>query len=263
MMIKVAGTPELVHSNGLGGKIYMVSVDGSDYLVKCELYEQSVNEFVSHFLIASIGLPAPAVELVEIDRDVLNNINLGEVPIDIFGAVKFIPNLARVVDREVFSSENRNRKIAYLELLVLDRLLGDDDGTIEIFEDLNGRMYLLDLGEALISAPLILSILEEGSVPDWLINHVKGMDLEHFIYNFECALKECRYRMQKYNYVDEDILQEAASLIIVRISELDMRKMRGCLIKLRNSFGDELCEAYRQYLKQLKKMCCFVVKYQL
>lgn len=252
---------QLFHSGGLGGQIYKVSIENEEFLVKCELYEQSLNEFVAHSLISAIGLPAPKAALVKIDKAELAKMNLSDVPIDVFGAVCYLPGLKRVSDKEVFKSDDQSRILTYLELLLLDRMLGNEDDTVEIYEDAVGKLYLLDLGEALISTTLLFSFIKKDDYLEWLTIHLKSMNAARISYNIENAKKTCLYRMKLNNYMDESMLQEAALDITIRLAELDMRKMRSCLLGLNKAYGEQVSEVYRQYLKKLRYACRLIVKY--
>ena len=252
---------QIFHSGGLGGQIYKIPLEDGEFLVKCEFYEQSLNEFVAHSLISAIGLPAPNVALVRIGREDLEELNLTDAPFDVFGAVNFIPGLKRVTDKDVFESNNQSRILSYLELLVLDKILGNEDDTVEIYEDSVGRMFLLDLGESLFSATFLISFLKNDAYSDLLLLSLCNINAERIDHCIKEAIISCRKRMDLNNCFDEELLLDSVSNIIIRLANLDIRKMQSCLRGLKKAYGERVCEVYRQYLKRLRNACRIIAKY--
>ena len=257
---------ELFHSGGNGGIIFKILMEDEEYIVKCDQYEQSINEYVAHSLISSLGFCTPEVVLVRIDKTILSDINLEDIPIDTFGAVKLIPNTKRILDRNVYLSQNKKQVKSYIELFMLDRLLGDVDKTIEIFENVNGKMFLLDLGEALIGCHNLYLYFENISAPELLSEHMISSDyisVDNLLFKIWLAKKSCCDSMKKYNYYDEELLKMSILAIINRLALLDMRKMRKLFDELKNAYGKTIEEEYKQYIRHLRSSCRLVLEHQM
>jgi hypothetical protein len=255
---------ELFHDNGCGGRIFKTLVYDKAYLIKCENYGQSVNEFVAQSIIAAIGLPAPSAILIKISHEKIGKTGLESIPIDTFGAVEYVPGLKRVLDREVFLSGDDERMQRYCELIMLDSLLADEDGTVEIYETEDGRMILLDLGEAVISVPYLEPALrqEPDAVFVFPFCCKAASELVSVNTRIEQGKRSCHNRMEEYAKPDNRMIDNAAYSVIERMSRLDFRDARECFKDLEESYGVEICEGYKQLFKKLRNTCRLIMKYR-
>jgi hypothetical protein len=255
---------ELFHDNGCGGRIFKVLIENKAYLVKCENYGQSVNEYVAQSVIAAIGLPAVPSVLVRIGHAEIKKAGLGGIPIDTFGAVEYVSGLKRVTDREIFKGGNRERMSRYCELLMLDSLLADDDDTVEVYETEDEKMILLDLGEAITQQPYLESALrkEPNAVVAFSLRCKMSSELMMVNRRIEQGKKYCQQRMEKYDYLDIGMIDNAAFSAIERLARLDFRDLRQCFKGLEENYGIEICEGYKLLFRRLRSTCRLILKYR-
>ena len=254
---------ELFHEGGFGGLIFKTEMldDQKSYLVKCDRYAQSINEYAAHAFLRAICLPAPDVRLIRIEEDERKRNHI-EVPVDSFGAVEYMAGSVRASAEDIYASGTEEEKSLYSQLLIANRLLDDSDALVEIYQK-GDMMFLLDLGET-VAGENLLEMVITGKQP-YVFAFQRDCKNAAQIREIEPRIKSgkdfCRYFMEKTGTVDEKVISAAASTVLDRITRLNLQNMRECFRDLKEAFGEEIAEGYRMYFRKLRDNCRLIKKY--
>ena len=235
---------ELFHEGGFGGRIFKTVEfdDQKSYLIKCDRYAQSINEYAAHAFLRAIGLPAPGVRLIRIEEDERKRNHI-EAPVDSFGAVEYMAGSARASAEGIYASGTEEEKSLYSQLLIANRLLGDSDALVEIYQK-DDVMFLLDLGET-VAGENLLEMAITGEKP-YVFAFQRDCKNAAQILEIEPRIKSgkdfCRYFMEKAGSADEKTISAAASTVLDRIASLNLQNMSGCFRGLKEAYGEEIAE---------------------
>ena len=255
---------ELYHEGEFGGRIFRAEVleDQKSYLMKCDRYAQSVNEYAAHSFIQAIGLPAPDVRMIRIEEAERQRNHI-EVPVDSFGAVEYMVGSTRASAESIFASGTEEEKNLYSQLLIVNRLLDDSDALVEIYKK-NGMMLLFDLGETIVGENM-LEMAITGDKP-YVFAFQRDCRNAAQIEAIEPRIKSgkdfCRYYMEKTGTADEQLISTTVSTVLDRIAAMNLQTMSRCFRGLKEAYGDEITEGYRLYFRKLRDNCRQIRKYE-
>ena len=255
---------ELFHEGEFGGRIFRTEeiTDRRSYLIKCDRYEQSVNEYVAQCFIRAIGLPAPDARLIRISSEILQVNNI-DAPVNVFGGVEYLGGIKRVFDRDIFESGDDRAKRQYCQLLILNRLLGDHDATVEIYEKDGGELLLLDLGETISSEYLLAQTLARNpaAIAAFQAKCKNAVWIKEAEERMRSGRESCAYRMEKNGGADDIMIAGAVSDVLDRVTTLNLRNMGECFWALKAAYGEWLAKGYRSFFEPLRSSCRLLKKY--
>ena len=255
---------ELFHEGEFGGRIFKAEVleDQKTYLIKCDRYAQSINEYVAQSFLHAVGLPAPEAKLIRVPKEE-RRANQIEVSVDTFGAVEYMTGSTRATAEDIYVRGTDADKSLYLQLLIVNRLLDDSDALVEIYQR-DGVMFLLDLGETVVgeNLPQMAITGEKPYMFAFQRECKKAAQIQEIEPRIESGKDFCRYFMEKAGTADEDLVSAAASAVLERIAMMNLQKMSGCFRGLKEAYGEDLADGYRLYFRKLRDNCRQIKKYE-
>ncbi len=246
-------TKTLVHE-GFGGKKLIVDCGEEPpckYIVKCEKIGQSVNEFVAQTLLSAIGYSVPKARIISLESG--DNARHG---ISCFGGVEYIAGAHNLAHNASMIRSNETKRLLY-ELILIKFILNDADDTIQIMNDDSLGIFLVDLGETLISEIYLGSIIAQTmSCALWKFI-IESIEQQYSIQNIDNHIEDGIIACQKYTGDESEENKEqiriAVNNVLEKLGMSDLRKMKTCFQELKTAYGSDLAELYQELIIKLRK----------
>ena len=255
---------ELFHEGEFGGRIFKTEMleDQKAFLIKCDRYAQSINEYAAQSFLHAIGLPSPETRMVRIEEKERKGNHI-DVPVDIFGAVEYMAGSIKASAEDIYARGTEAEKSLYSQLLIVNHLLNDSDAFVEIYQR-DGTMFLLDLGETVVgeNLPQMAITGDQPYVFAFRRECKNAAQIQEIEPRIKTGKDFCRYFMEKTGTADETFISAAASTVLERIAMMNLQKMSGCFRGLKEAYGEELTDGYRIYFRKLRDNCRQIKKYE-
>lgn len=243
----------LVHE-GFGGKKLIVECGENHhcrYIVKCQKVEQSINEFVSQTLLKIIGYSVPEARIIKLES--CDNDRHG---IRSFGGVEYIDDAHNLSLNYGMKKSNENKRLLY-ELIFIKYILNDSDEIIQIMESDSLGIFLVDLGETLISEVFLKSIITQ-KMNGTLWKHVNALieqqyTLESIDKYIRHGITACLIHSADESEENKELIQKAVNNVLEKLSLIDLRKLKTCFQELKAAYGNNLAELYHELIIDLRR----------
>jgi len=266
-MLKAVKTEVFPHQ-GYGGRKILVTTaekETARYLVKCEECGQSINEVIAHSFLRVLGYNTPDAQIIYIPSTIIAEGNHDALSISAFGGVEYVSEAqAFAANKNTIGSLQDKTRI--YELIILNSLLENMDGMLQLMTDERLGIFLVDLGETLVSSTDIKVVLTAGETGVEIWKKLEIITRRRFgVVKTEQYLKDGRASCIYYSEDESDInmksIDAAMANVLRKISVINLTRMRGCLRDLEQTYGTGLVECYKAVFRQLRYSCRLILKY--
>ena len=140
------------------------------------------------------------------------------------------------------------------------------DGTLQLMTDERLGIFLVDLGETLVSSTDIKVVVTEGETGAEIWKKLEIITRRRYgVVKTEQYLKEgmasCIYYSEDESDINMKSIDAAMVNVLRKISVINLTRMRGCLRDLEQTYGTGLVECYKVVFRQLRNSCRLILKY--